>query len=94
MRGIEPDPRRRQHKVDVSLISEAPILEDLLQIELADYLVSSKHGVHVSPQSKICVDTSLVELDLHEAVGIGTDNKVHFRPVNHNNLLDVVDDVG
>ena len=47
MRRIESDPRGCKHEIDVSIIFVAPVFEDFLKVELADYLVGSQHGVHV-----------------------------------------------
>jgi len=35
----------------------------------------------------------LVELDLYEAIWVGTNDEIDFSPINHDDLLDVVDDV-
>ena len=52
-----------------------------------------QHGVHVCPQAQISVNAPLIELDLNEAVRVGTDNEVNLSPINHNNLLYVVNDI-
>ena len=90
---IETDPRRCKHEINMSLISEPPVLEDLFKIELTDNFMSSEHCVHISFETQISVYTSLVKLNLHEAVRIRPNNEVHLCPINHYNLLDVVDDI-
>jgi hypothetical protein len=94
MGGVEPDPGRRQHEVDVPVVAVAPILEHLLQVELRDHIMCGEESVHVGFKAQFSVDGALVELDLHEAIRIGPDDEIDLRPVNHDHLLDVVYDVG
>lgn len=51
-------------------------------------------GVHVGFEAQLSVDRLLVKLDFNEAVWIRTDNEVNFSPVNHDNFLDIVNDIG
>lgn len=55
--------------------------------------MSCEHSVHIRLQAKVSVDTALVKLDLHKAVGVGSNDKVDLGPINHDNLFDVVYDV-
>ena len=90
MCGVEPDPRGRQHEIHMPLVSPAPVLENLLQIELTYHVMCCKQCVHVSLEAKLSVDRALVELDLDEAVRVCTNDEVDFRPIDHDNFLDVV----
>ncbi len=93
MSRIKSNPRRSKHEVNMSFISVAPILENLFKIELADNFMCGKHGIHVGSKSKISVNASLIKFNLDETVRIGAYNKVHFSPVDHYNLFDIVHDV-
>ena len=55
--------------------------------------MSSQHGVHVGTKTKVSVYASLIKLDLDKAVRVGSNNEIDFSPVNHDNLLDIVDNV-
>lgn len=93
MRRIESDPRGCKHEVDVSIIFEAPVFKHLLKVELANDLVGRQHGVHVGPKPQVSVYTSLVKLYLDKTVRVGPNYEIDFSPVNHDNLLDIVDNV-
>lgn len=94
MRWIESDPRRGKHEVDVPVVLVAPVFEDFLQVELTDNLVRGKHGIHVSTKPEVSIDAPLIEFDLNKAVRVGTNDEVDLSPVNHNDFLYVVNNVG
>ena len=90
---VEFDPRRRQHEVDVTLELVAPELDDAAQVELADHFVALDQCVHVRFEAMLGVHALLVELNLDEAIRVGTDDEVDLRPIDHDYFLDIVDDV-
>lgn len=55
--------------------------------------MSGQHSVHVSSQAQICVNTSLVKLDLNKTVRVCANNKIYLSPVNHNDLFNVVNNI-
>ena len=71
----------------------APELDHTAQVELADDVMRLNQGVHVGLESMICIDALLIKLDLDEAVRVCSDDEVDLGPVNHNHLLDVVNNV-
>ena len=93
MSRVKADPWRGKHEVHMALVFVAPVLKHLLEIELADNIMRSEHGVHVCFESELCVDTPLVKLYLYKAIWVGPDDEVDFGPINHNNLLYIVNDV-
>lgn len=90
---IELNPLRSEHEVDVSLIFVTPILKNLTKLKLADNFMSWNESVHVRSQAQIGVDTLLVKLNFNEAIWIGTDDKIDFSPINHDDFLNVIDDI-
>lgn len=93
MSWVESDPRRCQHEVDVSVIAVSPILKDLLEVELADYLMCGQHCIHISSEPQLSIDTALIKLDLNKAVWVCSNDEVYLCPVHHNDFLNVVNDV-
>jgi len=87
---VELDPLGGHHEVNVALILEAPVLEHLFEVELADHLVRGQQRVHVGIQPNLCVPALLVEFDLDEGVGVGSNDEVDLGPVNHDHFLHVV----
>ena len=55
--------------------------------------MSRNESIHVRFESKLSVDTFLVEFDLDEVVGVRSDDEVHFSPIYHDHFLDVVDHI-
>ena len=90
---VELDPLWRQHEVNVLVILVAPVLEDFSHFKLSNHLVRRDQRVHVRLEAQLCVDGLLVELNLDKAVWVGADDEVDLGPVDHDHLLDVVDDV-
>lgn len=87
---IELYPLGCEHEVYVTIVFEAPVFEDLSQIELGDDLVGCDESVHIGFETHVSIDGFLVEFDLDEAIRIGTYNEVDFGPVDHNHLLDII----
>jgi hypothetical protein len=56
--------------------------------------MSSQHRIHVRFQTEIGVDGSLVKFYFNKTVRISSNDKVDFCPINHNDLFDVVHNVG
>ncbi len=56
--------------------------------------MSRDKRVHVGLQPEVRVDALLVEFDFYEAVGVRADDEVDFRPIDHDHLLEVVDNIG
>lgn len=77
----------------MSIIFIAPVFKHLLKVELADNLVGSQHGIHVRTKPQVSVYASLIKLDLDKAVRVGTNNEIDLSPINHDYLLDIVDNV-
>ena len=91
---VELDPLGCQHEVHVTVVFEAPVFKDLSEIELGDDLVGCDESIHIGFETHVSIDGFLVELDLDEAIRISTYDEVHFGPVDHDYLFDVVDYVG
>ena len=89
--GVKFDPRRSKHEVDVAFEFVSPVFDYTAQIELTDNIVRLNKRVHVSFETMLCVHTLLIELDLNEAIRICTNYEVDFCPVDHDDLLYVVD---
>ena len=51
-------------------------------------------GIHVGFKAVISINALLIKLDFDKAIGIGSNDEVDFSPVDHDDLLDIVDDVG
>jgi len=92
--GVELDPGRSQHEVDMTSEFVAPELDHSAQVELADHIVRLDQRVHVGFQAVFSVDTFLVKLNLDKAIRVGSDDEVDFGPVDHDYFLHVVHDVG
>jgi len=91
--GVELDPGWRQHEVDMALHLVAPEFDHSAQVELADDLVRLDECVHVRLQAMLRVHRLLVKFDFNEAVRVRSNDEVDFSPVDHDNLLYIVDDV-
>ena len=91
---VEFDPRWSEHEVDVTLELVAPEFDNTTQVELADDVVRLDQCVHVGSETVLRVYTLLVKLNLDEGIRVGTDDKVYLSPIDHDNFLDVVHDVG
>ena len=91
---VELNPGRREHEVHMALEFVAPELYHTAKIELTDDFVRLDQCVHVGLQSVLCVHGLLVELYFYETVGVRADDKVNLSPVDHDDFLDIVDDIG
>jgi hypothetical protein len=56
--------------------------------------MSSQHSIHVCFQTEVGVDGSLVKFYFNKTVRVSSNDKVDFCPINHNDLLDIVHNVG
>ena len=91
---VELEPGRGEHEVDVSLQLITPELDHTSQVELTYHVVRLDQRVHVSLQPMLCIDTLLIKLDLNKAIRVRSNDEVDFCPVDHDNFLHVVDDIG
>jgi len=78
----------------VTLIFEAPVLQNFLKIKLTDHIVSCQHSIHIGLETEVSVYRPLIKFDLNKAIRVGSNDKVDLGPVNHDNRLYVVHNVG
>ena len=90
---VEFDPGWRQHEVDVALKLIAPEFDHSSQVELTDNFVRLDQSVHVSFETMVGVDALLVKLDLDEAIRVCSNDEVDLRPIHHDDLFNIIDDV-
>jgi len=93
MTGVEFDPLRSKHEVNMFLVFVTPEFENFSKVELANNFVSGYQSVHVCFKTKLGINTFLVEFDFDERIGVGSNNKVNFSPIYHNNFLDIINNI-
>ena len=93
MTWIEFDPLWSKHKVNMFFVFVAPELEHFSKIKLTNNLVSSYQSVHVCFKTKLSVNTFLVEFDFNKRIWIGSDNEINFSPNDHNDFLNIVNNI-
>ena len=71
----------------------SPELYDSAEIELTNDFMRLYESIHISFETVFGIDTFLVELDLYETVGICSNNKVYFSPIDHNDFLNIVHNI-
>ena len=72
----------------------SPELDDTTQVKLADDLVALYQSVHIGLKTVLSINALLVKFDLDEAVGVRANYEVDLGPVHHDDLLDIVHNVG
>lgn len=93
MTGVEFDPLRCKHEVNMFFVFVAPEFENFSKVELADYFVCGYQSVHICFKTELGVDTFLIEFDFNERIGVGSDDEVNFSPIDHNNFLDIINNI-
>lgn len=94
MSWVKFNPLRGQHEVNMAIVLMTPEFKNLPQIKLANDLMSSDKCIHISLEPKFSINRLLIKLDFYKAVWISSNDEIYFCPVNHDNFLYIVNNIG
>ena len=90
MPWIEFYPLWGEHEIYMIIIFVCPIFQHFPQIKLGNNFMGRNEGVHVCFESQLRIYTFLIKFDFDEIVGVCTNDKIHFSPIDHYYFFDII----